>query len=189
MGLPLSIALAHASPKLQVTIQDVNARTVEWINNGRVPFKEEGSEAALRQVVGKNLAATTDKGALSQAQVLIVVIGTPIDEFLNPTRRIFDTFMREIRPHLRDGQTLILRSTVFPGTSAKVLSFLRRHRLRVHVSYCPERIAEGKAMEELHSLPQIVSGFDPQALATAKKVFGHLTKDIVELPPEEAELA
>jgi UDP-N-acetyl-D-mannosaminuronic acid dehydrogenase len=189
VGLPLSIALAQASDQLQVVVQDINPTAVTLVNQGKVPFLERGAEEVLRQVIGKNLTATTDRKVLSEADVLVVVIGTPVDEYLNPTYRVFENFLDDTRPFFRDGQTLILRSTVYPGTSAKILEYLKRHKIKTHVAYCPERIAEGMAMEELHSLPQIVSGFDEQAVATAKKVFGYLTGEIVELAPAEAEMA
>jgi UDP-N-acetyl-D-mannosaminuronic acid dehydrogenase len=189
VGLPLGIALAQASDQLQVVVQDINPTAVTLINQGKVPFLERGAEEALRRVIGKNLTATTERNALREADVLVVVIGTPVDEYLNPTYRVFETFMEESRPYFRDGQTLILRSTVYPGTSAKIRDYLERHGIKAHVGYCPERIAEGMAMEELRSLPQIVSGFDEHAVATARQVFGTLTPDIVELDPAEAEMA
>jgi UDP-N-acetyl-D-mannosaminuronic acid dehydrogenase len=189
VGLPLSIALAKASPKLTVTIQDINEQAVAHVNAGHVPFMERGAEDALRAVVGKNLTATTDRACMRDADAVIVVIGTPIDEYLNPTHKAFDGFLEQSRPYLRDGQTLILRSTIYPGTSAKIHDALAKMGLRVHLAYCPERIAEGMAMEELYALPQIVSGFDAEALQAARAVFGHLTPEIVELEPAEAEMA
>jgi UDP-N-acetyl-D-mannosaminuronic acid dehydrogenase len=91
--------------------------------------------------------------------------------------------------HFRDGQLLVLRSTVFPGVTRLVEQMLADHGLDLDVSFCPERIAEGRAMTELFDLPQIVSGCTPRAQQRAAELFGRLTDSVVELSPEEAELA
>ena len=189
VGLPLSIALADAAPQLQITIYDVNAEAVDMVNAGEMPFLETGAPEKLSKVIGKNLKATIDPVSITSAEVLIVVIGTPIDEFLNPTFRPIAGFIEKSLPYLRDDQILILRSTVYPGTSERIHRILRESGKRIHVAFCPERIAEGKAMEELYTLPHIISGFDEIALSASREIFGHLTSDIIELEPLEAELA
>ena len=83
----------------------------------------------------------------------------------------------------------MLRSTVYPGVTRRVEKLFADAGVTVDVAFCPERIAEGKAMEELFTLPQIVSGRTPAVRERAAKLFGHLTDSIVELEPEEAELA
>jgi UDP-N-acetyl-D-mannosaminuronic acid dehydrogenase len=91
--------------------------------------------------------------------------------------------------HLRDGQLIALRSTVHPGVTALTERLLEKHGLDVDVAFCPERIAEGHAMTELFSLPQIVAARGERAMSRARELFGALTDRIVELEPEEAELA
>jgi len=100
--------------------------------------------------------------------------------------------MRALEPeidHFVDGQLLVLRSTIYPGVTAMVSKRLRELGRRLHVAFCPERIAEGQALEEFTSLPQIVSGHDAEAVERAASLFRTLTHDIVEVTPEEAELA
>jgi UDP-N-acetyl-D-mannosaminuronic acid dehydrogenase len=92
-------------------------------------------------------------------------------------------------PHFRDGQLLVLRSTVFPGVTRLVEQLVADNGLKMDIAFCPERIAEGKAMTELFDLPQIVSGTTPQARERAAELFGELTDSVVHLEPEEAELA
>ena len=91
--------------------------------------------------------------------------------------------------HLRDGQLLILRSTVYPGVTAHGRAELAPGGHAVDVAFCPERIAEGKAMVELFELPQIVSGRTERAIDRAEALFRPLTDAIVYLDVEEAELA
>jgi UDP-N-acetyl-D-mannosaminuronic acid dehydrogenase len=120
---------------------------------------------------------------------VIVVIGTPVDEHLNPDLKCVTRAIEDLLPYLRDGQHLVLRSTVYPGVTAMVEKQVKAAGLDVDVSFCPERIAEGKAMEELRQLPQIVSGCSPRAIERSDALFAHLTSKIVHLDVEEAELA
>ncbi|MEW4566927.1 nucleotide sugar dehydrogenase [Tautonia sp. JC769] len=186
VGLPL--AITFASHGLRVSVSDINARAVETVRSGRMPFLEAGAEEALRAVIGRTLEVGTEPGLVSEARHVVVVIGTPVDEHLNPTFHTMRRFFQGLIPHLRDGQTVILRSTVFPGTTEKIRALLDRSGLRVRVAFCPERVAEGKAMEELVVLPQIVSGCDERAVEAASELFGTIAKSLIVLSPLEAEL-
>jgi UDP-N-acetyl-D-mannosaminuronic acid dehydrogenase len=84
---------------------------------------------------------------------------------------------------------VILRSTVYPGVTQLVERTFARQGLDVDVAFCPERIAEGHAMTELYSLPQIVGARTDRVRKRAAEVFSLLTDKIVDLDPEEAELA
>ena len=112
-----------------------------------------------------------------------------MDEHLNPKFTIFREFITDIADYLRDDQHIILRSTIFPGTTKKVKEMLGAQGKKTKVSFCPERTAEGHAIKELRSLPQIVASFDEQALHEAKELFSILTDEIIALEPLEAELA
>jgi UDP-N-acetyl-D-mannosaminuronic acid dehydrogenase len=94
-----------------------------------------------------------------------------------------------VRGYLRDGQLLILRSTVFPGVTALVEKMVAGLGVEIEVAFCPERIAEGKAMTELFELPQIVSARSPAGTGAGVALFGRLTSKLVVMSPEEAELA
>jgi UDP-N-acetyl-D-mannosaminuronic acid dehydrogenase len=97
-------------------------------------------------------------------------------------------FFDEILDVLRDDQHIILRSTIFPGSTQKIKEYLESRGRKPKVSFCPERIAQGKAIEELRSLPQIIASFDQVSLDEAKELFSVLTDDVVFLAPVEAEL-
>ncbi|WP_169977723.1 nucleotide sugar dehydrogenase [Tautonia rosea] len=186
VGLPL--AITFASHGLKVSVFDINALAVETVRSGRMPFLETGAEEALRAVIGQTLEVGTEPELVSQARHVVVVIGTPVDEHLNPTFHTMRRFFQRLIPHLRDGQSVILRSTVYPGTTEKIRALLDRSGVRVHVAFCPERVAEGKAMEELVVLPQIVSGCDERAVEAASELFGTIAKSLIVLSPLEAEL-
>src|SRR4029077_17920674 len=97
---------------------------------------------------------------VSRASVVLMIIGTPVDEFLNPAMTIFERALTELAPHIADGSLLILRSTVYPGTTEYVRNMLAGRGMSIDVAFCPERIAEGHALEELRTLPQIVGADD-----------------------------
>lgn len=188
VGLPLGVAFA--SRGLDVTLYDVADDVVETINRGEMPFMEAGAQPLLeRTVAGGLLRATTDPSAIAAAEVLVVVIGTPIDEHLNPDPWAVRRSIAHIVEHLRDGQLLVLRSTVYPGVTELVEDMVAEQGLDLDVVFCPERIAEGKAMTELFELPQIVAGRSARGTKRAELLFRFLTDHIVLMEPEEAELA
>jgi UDP-N-acetyl-D-mannosaminuronic acid dehydrogenase len=187
VGLPLSIAFAEKGKR--VVILDINKAALDVINKGVMPFLEEGCEEKLKRVIGKNLQISSDNAVISQAKYVVVVVGTPVDEHLNPTFHNMKLFFEGILTHLRNEQIVILRSTVYPGISEKVRSLLKEKLPGIEVCFCPERILEGKSMEELYNLPQIVSGFDEGAIKEVSALFSLLTKDILITRPIEAELA
>jgi len=187
VGLPLGLAFADRG--LRVALFDLNADAVDLVQRGVMPFAEAGADDVLRRVVGTRLTATTDPSVVSTAENVLVVIGTPVDEHLNPDPNEVTRAVADLGPHLRDGQMLVLRSTLYPGTTAMVETTVAELGKAVDVAFCPERIAEGKAMTELFELPQIVSSRQPATLDRAAKLFGNLASQMVRMLPEEAELA
>jgi UDP-N-acetyl-D-mannosaminuronic acid dehydrogenase len=187
VGLPLGLAFANCG--LQVALFDINGEAVAQVSKGVMPFTEAGADEVLQAVLGTRLIATTDPSVVASAENVILVIGTPVDEHLNPDPNAVSRAVDQIGPFLRDGQLLALRSTLYPGTTALVESTVARLGKSIDIAFCPERIAEGKAMTELHELPEIVSSRQKSGLDRAERLFGNLTSQTVRMQPEEAELA
>lgn len=188
VGLPLALALARAG--VDTASYDINAQVVETVSAGQMPFDEPQGPAVLAEVLAsKKFSATADPSVIESADSVIVVVGTPVDEHLNPDAHAVPDAIEGLAHHLKDGQLLVLRSTVFPGVTKLVEERLASLGLDIEVVFCPERIAEGKAFTELYDLPQIVSGRTKAGTDRATELFGHLTDEIVETSPEEAELA
>jgi UDP-N-acetyl-D-mannosaminuronic acid dehydrogenase len=150
---------------------------------------EEGCEAILKRVYGKNLFTSADIAAISDCKFVIITVGTPVEEHLNPHYAAMVKLFSELFPYLVKGQYIIMRSTVYPGTTDKLDSYLKEKNAGVHLAYCPERISEGKALVELAELPQIVSSFSNEDTRVASDLFKLLAREIVVLKPMEAELA
>ncbi len=117
------------------------------------------------------------------------MIGTPVDEHLNPEPDAVVHAIDDCVPFLKDGQLIILRSTIFPSVTKKIESHLADRGLKVDIAFCPERIAEGFALEELSSLPQVIGARDEDSFARAEELFGNLGVETIRVSPEEAELA
>jgi UDP-N-acetyl-D-mannosaminuronic acid dehydrogenase len=188
VGLPL--AIAFASRGASVLVHDVSQAAVDLVNDAVLPFDEPGAAKPLADAVAAGtLRASTDPAVVADAEHVVVVIGTPVDEHLNPNPEAIPRALDRCVPHFRNGQLLVLRSTVFPGVTRLVEKLVSDNDLKMGVAFCPERIAEGKAMTELFDLPQIVSGTSQDAAERAAELFRTLTDEIVFLEPEEAELA
>jgi UDP-N-acetyl-D-mannosaminuronic acid dehydrogenase len=187
VGLPLGLAFADRG--LKVALLDVNQEAVDLVMSGTMPFMEDGASDVLTRVVGRELHATADSAVVSSAENVVVVIGTPIDEHLNPDPNAVLRAVDELREHLVVGQLLVLRSTLYPGTTALIDRIVSTLNKQIDVAFCPERIAEGRAMTELFELPQIVSGRTEHTVDRAEKLFRNLATQMVRMTPEEAELA
>ena len=188
VGLPLGVALAEVG--LNVALLDTSPEAVKTVNDGRAPFLEPGLAEALQhsRAAGK-LVATCNPTCVGTADAVVIVIGTPVDEHLNPDPNAVVAAIGAIADRMRDGQLVVLRSTVDPGVTDLVARNLSDRGLDVDVAFCPERIAEGMAMEELRSLPQIVGASTDSARLRARELFGHLAHDLIDTTPREAELA
>ena len=188
VGLPLAIILA--SKNLKVVAFDTNTQVVATVNSGKMPFDEPGAPEVLTEVLRTKLfSASSDKKIVSTAEHVVVVIGTPVDEHLNPDPEVVPNAVAQLLDVLKDGQHLVLRSTVYPGVTKLVERVISGSGKKIDVSFCPERIAEGKAVEELIALPQIISARTTHAVDRAKSLFSNLTSNMIVVSPEEAELA
>ncbi len=188
VGLPLSLAFARSG--LSVGIYDTNQATLDRIAAGQMPFLETGADALLQEILPAGRLAFGSTGEMiARTMRLVVVIGTPVDEFLGPSMTIFEKAVDQIAPHLREGALVVLRSTVYPGTTGYVAQHLEERGCIVDVAFCPERIAEGHALEELHSLPQIVGADTDVAGDRAAELFGTLADKTIRTTTKEAELA
>ena len=188
VGLPLAVALADKGSK--VYSLDIDEEKIAKVNSGQMPFIEDGAEPILQRVLAnKNFLATSDKSVITSSEFVIVVVGTPVDEHLNPDPEAIVRSFAEWKDFFAPGQLIILRSTVFPGVTSRVEKWVSENAPGVSVAFCPERIAEGKAMTELYSLPQIIGSRDADSDERATKLFRSLTDSTISVTPEEAELA
>jgi UDP-N-acetyl-D-mannosaminuronic acid dehydrogenase len=188
VGLPLALVLADSG--YETVALDISQKTVEMINSGQMPFLEQGAQDLLKKSISRNsFYATTDHETIVSADVVVVVIGTPVDEHLNPDPNAVVDAVSACMPFMNSKQLIILRSTVYPGVTERVKSLLGAFNLFPEITFCPERILEGHALKELRELPQIIGATSETGAKRASEVFMRLGVKTIIVTPEEAELA
>jgi UDP-N-acetyl-D-mannosaminuronic acid dehydrogenase len=186
IGIPLSLVLADRGQR--TLIYDTNKVALDLLRAGRVPFSEEGAEPLLKKALKSGmLEFTQDPRQLGGVPAVVVTIGTPIDEFHNPNFTLLTRCMETVLPHLTSGQTIILRSTVAPGVTDFLDRYLRKNGPRVGLAFCPERVVQGKGIDEIQTIPQFISATSAPALKVARDLFTKISPLVIEMEPLEAE--
>jgi len=188
VGIPLVLAFAQAG--FRVNVHDLDCAVLDTLRAGRLPFIELGGEDLLAAALARGqLVFTSQPADITPRAPVIITIGTPIDEFLNPVRKVVQDCIDALLPHLADGQLVVLRSTVFPGTTEWLDGYLRRRGRALLVAFCPERVVQGKGVAELKETPQIISGTTHEAAQAAAALFSPIAAELVMTSPREAEFA
>lgn len=188
VGLPL--ALTFADQGFQTVIFDINKASVEGVRAGRMPFREDGADEMLTRVLEKKtLTVCHEPELISECKFLVLIVGTPVDEHLNPTFTAIHRAIDHCAPFLRDGQIMILRSTVYPGITEHIEVYLKNKGFNIGVAFCPERVAQGFSLREFRELPQIISASSPNVVAEVRTLFEPFVSEMIEMPPMEAELS
>lgn len=188
VGAPLAAVLAYRG--FRTLMYDVNQAAIDVILSGRFPFIEAGGDAILEAALGDGrLFGSARCEDVARAETLVVTIGTPIDEFQNPMWDAVSRCVAGLLPHLSCATLLILRSTVSPGTTDRLQRFLVDKGLDLPVAFCPERVVQGRAVEEIQRMPQIISGTSQLAEDRAARIFERIATSVVRLKPIEAEYA
>lgn len=187
IGLPMGITLADTG--LQVGLYDIDKSKEAIISAGQMPFLEYDAEPILQRVIGNTLHLVPEISAVSNTRSIVITIGTPLDEYMNPKLMPMLSLAEDLLPLLHDDHHIILRSTVYPGTSDRLNDFFRKNGLNLHLTFCPERIAQGYAIRELRALPQIISGFTEEGVQRSCELFERLDQEIIVVDVMEAEMA
>jgi UDP-N-acetyl-D-mannosaminuronic acid dehydrogenase len=190
VGLTLGLIMADAG--FSVNGYDINKNLLETLKGKRTPFFEHGLKELLDEHVDRRLRLISDIRE-SASDIFIVTVGTPVDPITKlPVTDYIKRAATEIGSVLSPDNLVILRSTVMVGTTRNVVvpelervSGLKAGR-DFHVAYCPERTAEGRALEELKYLPQIVGGLDEKSIEMASRLFNEHTPTIVNVHSLEA---
>ena len=182
IGLPLGILFA--SKGKSIILYDKDKKYIELINKSKMPFLEDGGEKLLKKNK-KKIFATSDKKFIKNASSVIICIGTPIKKS-KPDLKFFFKMFKEVKHLLDPNKPLIIRSSIYPGICLEVQKFLGKKFQ--NISYCPERVVQGKSIAELPKLPQIISGVSNKAIKSSKKIFQLICKKIIITSILEAEL-
>ncbi len=185
IGFPLGLILS--SKGFKVSLIDKNKNNIKKINNGEVPFLEENSKKLLTDMKKKKRIYATDQiNEISKSKYIIICISTPITNQLNPNLKPFINFFHQLKKKIKKDQIVIIRSSIYPGICEKVYKIIEKKCK--NLSYCPERIVQGKSIVELPKLPQLVSGKSKKAILESGKLFKTICKKIIYTEVIEAEL-
>ncbi|TMM00868.1 MAG: nucleotide sugar dehydrogenase [Actinobacteria bacterium] len=193
VGLPL--ALCFADRGVRVLGIDHDQGLLDSIRAGRMPFQEAGTQELLERVSAAGRLQLADRAAdAAQAQDIVITIGTPSFSHLESDLSQVRAALDDLLPVLREGHAVILRSTIAPGTTDFVAGYLQKQRglepeADVFVAHAPERIAAGRFLEEISSLPCIIGGVGEASTERAASLFEVFGAPIVRTTPVQAELA
>jgi UDP-N-acetyl-D-mannosaminuronic acid dehydrogenase len=175
VGLPLALVLAdHGN---DVTGIDIDEAAVETVNGGSLPFYEEGADVLLKKCLASgNLRMMTDLSRAREADVIVIVLGTPIDENFNPILGELVRLTDNLCPFLRVGHQIVLRSTVSPGTTDRVKGIIEKKTGMVegedfNLIYAPERVLQGKAISEIRHLPHMIGAYSEESFQRIGRFF------------------
>ena len=185
VGAPLGLALS--SKGFNVILVDKNKKNINKINQGAMPFLEEGCASLLKRMVyKKKIKATSDLSELKKCKYIIICLGTPINKKFNPNLKNFISFFYLLKKYLNKNHIVVIRSSIYPGVCDKIFSIIKS-RCK-NLSYCPERIAQGKSLKELPKLSQLISGTNEKAKLESSKIFKKICKKVIYTKIIEAEL-
>ncbi len=182
IGLPLGILFADKGKR--VILYDKDKKNLDKINNLKMPFMEEGAQKLLKKNK-KLIFTTTDKKLLINTKVIIVCIGTPVKNS-KPDLSYFLKMFKEVKKYINPKNLLVIRSSIYPGTYNKVQKLIGKKFQ--NVSYCPERVVQGKSISELPNLPQIIAGSSKKSISDSKKLFKLICSKTIITSVIEAEL-
>jgi UDP-N-acetyl-D-mannosaminuronic acid dehydrogenase len=193
VGLPL--ALSFADRGLQVVGIDNDPARLEAVRAARMPFAETGAQELLERVLASTRLTLRERVAdAARARHIVITLGTPSFSHIEIDMRDIRVALDELLGVLAPGQSLILRSTIAPGTTDFVAGYLAKHRglsigEEVFVAHAPERIATGRLMQEMVTIACVVGGVDARSGKDIAELFGAFRAPIVQTTPVQAELA
>ena len=193
IGLPLALSLADRG--IDVIGVDKDRARLDMVGAGRMPFEETGTQEVLERVLrGSGLRLTDQIADAAEADFIVLTLGTPAHVHLEIDISQIRSVVDDLLPLLREGQTLILRSTVAPGTTEWLAGYVEQRRgfavgEDFFVAHVPERIAVNRFLEEIRSLPTIVGGCGAGSGSKAAELFEVFGAEIRQTSAVEAELA
>ena len=193
VGLPL--ALSFADRGLSVVGIDNDPARLDAVRDGRMPFVETGAQELLDRVHRNGRLSLSERVVdAARARQIVITLGTPSFSHIEIDMRDIRSALDELLGVLAPGHSLILRSTVAPGTTEFVAGYLAKHLgfavgEEVFVAHAPERIAAGRFLEEIDTLPCIIGGVGKRSGEVVAELFGAFHAPIVQTTPVQAELA
>ena len=186
IGLPLSIVFANKG--FDVAVLDKNKSAMEIAKKGIMPFREKDGVKNLKKALKKKIKFYSEPSSFISDSTVVITVGTPVDNFLNPDMRQIKECIDSLIPYLKKGQLIILRSTVYPGTSDWLYKYLFKKK-KCDIAFCHERVIQGYTFDEIEKLQEIIATSSKTALKRATLIFKKISKKIVYCSLKEAEFS
>ncbi len=186
IGLPLSIVFANKG--FDVSVLDKNTTAMDLAKKGVMPFREKDGTKNLKKALSKKIKFFSKPEKYLSDSTIVITVGTPVDDFLNPDMSQIKKCIDSLIPFLKKDQLIILRSTVYPGTSEWLYRYLYKKK-KCHIAFCHERVIQGYTFDEIEKLPQIIAASSPVAQRKATNIFKKISKKIVYCNLKEAEFS
>ena len=186
IGLPLSIVFANKG--FDVAVLDKNLQAIESAKKGIMPFKEKDGNKNLKKALKKKIKFYSKPSKFISNSTVVITVGTPVDDFLNPDMGQIKDCIDTLVPYLKKNQLIILRSTVYPGTSEWLYKYLLKKK-KCDIAFCHERVIQGYTFDEIEKLPQIIAANSKKSEKRATDIFSKISKKIVYSSLKEAEFS
>ena len=191
VGLPLAIEAANSN--LNVAGHDINDSVVSNLNNS-ISHVEDISNEVLKDALSKDLLITTDSNVLGDSEYVVISVPTPLTDY-QPDLSYVEAATKSIAENLKKGQTIILESTTYPGTTLEIVKpILEKISSLVAgedflLGYSPERIDPGNKEWTFKNTPKIVSGINETSLKKISEFYNSIIDEVVEVSgTREAEM-
>lgn len=192
VGLPLIREAVHAG--LSVLGFDINRKLVDHINQGR-SHVDDIPDSDIDEMLRRGFEATDDPSLLSESDVIVICVPTPLSEDGGPDLDAVRAATRTAAPHLHRGATVILESTTYPGTTEEIVRpILEASGLQVghdaFLAFSPERIDPGRRDYGVRNTPKVVGGCTPACTEKAVSFYQLFIDEVVPVKgTREAEMA
>jgi UDP-N-acetyl-D-glucosamine dehydrogenase len=190
VGMPHAQTFAEAGK--HVVLVDVQQAVVDGINRGESHIEDVPSKDLKRLVDAGMIQATTDFGVVADCASVVIAVPTPLSPQREPDLGYIEGAARDIAPHLKKGQVVVLESTTYPGTTREVLQPLLeagsglKAGTDFYLAFAPERVDPGRIDWTTKSTPKVVGGIDAASTAAAADLYRSALDNVHEVSTAEA---
>ena len=180
VGLPLAIRFAQNGSKIFGIDQNIDH--VEKLNSGSCHI-EAVTDKALRMMLDKGAVISNEFNLVKNADAIIICVPTPLSKNREPDLSHIKNVIREIAPHINEGQIISLESTTYPGTTEDlIIPMLKVNFIPgkdIHVVYSPEREDPGNKTYTTANIPKIVGGYSKKCLEKGIELYSQAIDSVV----------
>ena len=171
VGLPVA-CLCALGDRYKVYGVDIDKNKISLIKKGICPIKDENLEKEFNKVTGRITATADIKEAVSQSDIIIISVPTPVDHNHMPDLTALKSAATSVSEAMKENTLVIIESTIFPGTTEEVvLPILKNSKVNFHLAHCPERIDPGNKNFTIERIPRVVGGIDKESSTKAYEFY------------------